>query len=264
MVVRDPVGTPGEPEGRMRPDETTVPVLPCVSAEETLAFYRALGFEVTYEQTRPYLYLAFRWSGFDLHFGRAPEGLDPALENSGGCLVMVDEVAPYHAELTRAMRAAYGKVLARGLPRITRHRPGASRFTLMDPSGNSIIFIRRDEPAEPEYGGSASLEGLARALDQVRIFREFKNDDEAAYRRANSALRRHGDGAPAADRALAYATLVELSVARGDEAQAREWRAMLAGVELTEEERERVGAELGSAEALRAWLDGDGGGADRV
>jgi len=24
----------------------------------------------------------------------------------------------------------------------------------MDPSGNSIIFIQRDEPAELEYGGS--------------------------------------------------------------------------------------------------------------
>ncbi|WP_433700420.1 glyoxalase [Nocardiopsis sp. CA-288880] len=263
MAGTGPVAA-GEPEGRMRPDETTVPVLPCVSAEETLAFYRALGFEVTHEQTRPYLYLAFRWSGFDLHFGRAPEGLDPALETSGGCLVMVDEVAPYHAELTRAMRAAYGKVLGRGLPRITRHRPGASRFTLMDPSGNSIIFIRRDEPAEPGYGGPASPEGLAGALGQVRVFREFKNDDRAAHRRARSALRRHGDGAPVADRALAYATLVELSVALGDEAGAREWRERLAGTVLTGEERERVEAELGNADALRDWLDGDGGGADRA
>lgn len=142
-------GRRGPEAAGTRADETTVPVLPCVSAEATLEFYRALGFEVTHEQTRPYLYLALRWSGFDLHYGRAPKELDPARENSGGCLVMVDAVAPYHAALTRAMRRAYGRVLAKGLPRLTRYRPGASRFTLMDPSGNSIIFIQRDEPGKP-------------------------------------------------------------------------------------------------------------------
>src|SRR5688572_5358843 len=129
----------------VQPNETTVPVLPCVAAEDTLAFWRALGFAVTYEQTKPYLYLAFRWRGFELHYGRASSNVDPSLENTGGCLVMVDTVAPYHAALTEAMRRTYGKVLAKGLPRVTRYRPGAARFIDMDPSGNSIVFIQRDE-----------------------------------------------------------------------------------------------------------------------
>ena len=73
---------------------------------------------------------------------------------------MVDAVAPYHAAFTEAMRRTYGKVLVKGLPRITRYRPGASRFTVMDPSGNSIVFIQRDEPTELEYGGSKSCKGL--------------------------------------------------------------------------------------------------------
>ncbi|GAA2894470.1 hypothetical protein GCM10010517_59170 [Streptosporangium fragile] len=203
-------------EETVRANETVVPVLPCVSARETLDFYRALGFEVTYEQTRPYLYLALRWSGFDLHFGAPPRGMDEPREDIGGCLVMVDAVAPYHAAFTQAMRRAYGKVLSQGLPRITRYRAGASRFTLVDPSGNSIVFIRRDEPAELEYGGSKKLQGLARALDNARILSEFKNDDRAALRALKSALRRHGDRAAALDRALAYATLVELGAAPED------------------------------------------------
>ncbi|SCF46959.1 hypothetical protein GA0070215_1671, partial [Micromonospora marina] len=37
----------------VQPNETTVPMLPCVAPEETLAFWRALGFAVTYEQTKP-------------------------------------------------------------------------------------------------------------------------------------------------------------------------------------------------------------------
>jgi hypothetical protein len=43
-------------DGSVQPNEATVPLLPCVAPEETLAFWRALGFAVTYEQTRPYLY----------------------------------------------------------------------------------------------------------------------------------------------------------------------------------------------------------------
>jgi catechol 2,3-dioxygenase-like lactoylglutathione lyase family enzyme len=228
-------------------NETTVPLLPCSAVEETLEFYQALGFEVTYRQTRPYLYLAVRWSGFDVHFGKPPQGYDPSREDGGGCLVMVDTVAPYHAAFSQAMRAAYGKVLAKGLPRITRFRPGQSRFTLVDPSGNSLIFIQRDEPAELEYGGSKKLHGLAKALDNARIFREFKNDDRAAFRAVNSALRRHGAQAPAVERALALATLVELATALDERDNIDAWMSELATIQLTDAERQRVESELPNA-----------------
>ncbi|GAB3932889.1 hypothetical protein GCM10027614_02870 [Micromonospora vulcania] len=70
---------------------------------------------------------------------------------------------------------------------MTRYRSGASRFSIVDPSGNTIIFIQRDEPAEVEYGGSKALQGLARVLDNARILREFKTDDRAAFRALSSA-----------------------------------------------------------------------------
>lgn len=240
----------------VRPNETAVPTLHCASVEETLEFFQALGFEVTYQQTRPYLYLAFRWSGFDLHYGRAPEGLDPSREHTGGCLVMVDEVAPYHAALVAGMRRHYGKVLARGLPRITRYRSGATRFSLMDPSGNQIIFIQRDEPGDLEYGGSPELEGLAKALDQARIFREFKNDDRAALRHVGSALRRHGNRAPAVDVAMALATLIELSTALDEVGDLPAWMERLRDLDpdLTDDERRRVEAELDIAAHVRLWF----------
>ncbi|MFE0107268.1 glyoxalase [Streptomyces sp. NPDC059009] len=241
-------------------NETTVPVLPCVDADETLAFYRALGFEVTYEMRKPYLYLALAYSGFSLNFGKAPEGADPSREDVGACLVMVDAVAPYHAAFTAAMRQAYGKVLASGRPRITRYRPGASRFTLVDPAGNSVMFIQRDEPMELEYGGSKELPPLARALDNARIYREFKNDDRAAVRVLTSALRRHGDAAPAVDRALALATLVELAVAMGEHGKVEGLALELKALELSEAEQERVADELRLAQDLEAWLGEAGPG----
>ncbi|OLT28292.1 glyoxalase [Nocardiopsis sp. CNR-923] len=246
----------------MRANERVVPVLHCFDPEATIEFFRAIGFEVTHDQRRPYLYLALRWSGFDLHFGRPPKGLDPAMEHTGGCLVMVDDVAAYHAAVTQGMRRTYGRVLGRGLPRVTRYRPGASRFTLMDPSGNSIIVIQRDEPEELEYGGSKDLPPLARALDSARILRDFKTDDLSASRQIKSALRRHGDRATDVQRATALAMLVELSTALGEHEDAADWLGRLRGTALTEEERRVVEAELRNADDLRLWLDGGAGGPD--
>lgn len=227
-------------------NETAVPLLPCSSAQETLGFYQALGFEITHQQTRPYLYLALRRSGFDVHFSKPPQGHDPSREDGGGCLVLVDTVAPYHAAFTQAMRAAYGKVLAAGRPRITRFRPGQTRFTLIDPSGNSLIYIQRDEPAELEYGGSKKLHGLAKALDNARILREFKNDDRAAFRAVRSGLRRHGAQARPVEQALALATLIELATVLGDQAEIDVRMRELRTIQLTDAELQRVENELRS------------------
>ncbi|MGW4892533.1 glyoxalase [Kitasatospora sp. NPDC004240] len=248
----------------VRPNETTVPVLPCLSADDTIGFYRALGFEVTYEMRRPYLYLVLEWSGFALHFGRPPKDLE-AGANGTTCLVLVDAVAAYHAAFTAAMRRTHGKVLASGTPRITRYRPGASRFTLVDPSGNSLIFIQRDEPMELEYGGSRDLTPLARALDNARILREFKNDDRAAFRALTSALRRHGEGSPVVERALAVAALIELSAALDEReriaALAEELRVLTG--RLSDAERQRLAGESRAAADLDSWLaDATGGRPD--
>ncbi|WP_344870731.1 glyoxalase [Allokutzneria multivorans] len=210
-----------------------MPLLSCVHPDETLAFWRALGFKTIYEQRKPYLYFAFRWSGFDIHYGRASDSVDPAAEKTGGCLVMVDDVAAYHATFVAAMREVYGKVLAKGLPRITRYRPGASRFTIVDPSGNSIVFIQRDEPMELEYGGSKKLAGLAKALDNARILREFKNDDRAAQRALKSGLKRHGDSASTQEKAQALEMLIEVSMELDDEVA--EWRDQLRNLPLSDE-----------------------------
>ncbi|MDG4798182.1 glyoxalase [Micromonospora sp. WMMD1082] len=239
---------------RVQPNETTVPLLHCVDVDQTIAFWTALGFAVTYEQRKPYVYLALRWSGFELHYGRAPRDLDPAAENTGGCLVMVDAVAPYHAAFTTAMRQAYGKVLARGLPRITRYRPGASRFSVVDPSGNTIIFIARDEPEELEYGGSPQLSGLARVLDNARILREFKSDDKAAFRALNSGLRRHGETASPVEQALALAGLIELSIALQEPERVPDWGARLQALTLTSAERDQVRQAVADPDILDPWL----------
>lgn len=189
--------------------ESAVPLLWSRKAQLSglLDFYRGLGFEVTHEQTRPYVYGAVARSEYQLHFVARPEGVDAELS----CLVLVDDVAAYHREFTAALRARLGKVPAKGIPRITRFKPGQTRFTMVDPAGNHVLVIQRDEPRELEYGGSKELEGLARVLDNVRILRDFKNDDAAALRVLDVGLRRYGSTATPEDLERARRERAELS-----------------------------------------------------
>lgn len=234
--------------------DTTIPLLPCVSPDATLEFFGALGFEVTYNQTRPYLYLAFRRDDVEVHYGKAPAGLDPADESSGGCLVMTDDVAGYHRAFTESLRARYGKVLATGRPRITRFRAGQSRFTAVDPSGNNLIFISREEPMELEYGGSKKLTGLAKVIDNARILRDFKTDHAAAARALDSGLRRHRATASVRDVARALAARAELAVSLNDAARVDQMAAELRSLPLTDDDRAALSDDLRAASDLGSWL----------
>jgi hypothetical protein len=232
---------------------TTIPLLPCTAADPNAEFYAALGFDTSDRQTKPYLYMAFTLGDIGLHFKDPAPHLDPGDELSGGCLVLVDDVAGYHRDFTDRLRVHYGRVPATGLPRLTRLRPGASRFCLYDPSGNCIVFINRDEP-EVEYGGASALSGLPKALDNVRIFRDFKNDDTLAVRALDTALRRHRDTASRVDVARALADRVELAIALGDQAGADAVRSELDAMALTAHERELIAPELRAIADLQRWL----------
>lgn len=49
-------------------NEMMIPALPCVSIKDTLAFYVAMGFEITYEQARPNTYACVKHDNIELHF----------------------------------------------------------------------------------------------------------------------------------------------------------------------------------------------------
>jgi hypothetical protein len=169
-------------------DETAIPVFPCASPDETLEFYQTLGFEVTHEQKKPYVYLAVKRGGFDLHFhgGGKP---DPQ-RAAGLCLVMVSDVEPHHRAFAAALKGKLGRVPTAGQPRITRLRKGQSRFTVVDPGGNSIIFIARDE-AEYEYPDKekwAKLSPMERALEMAANFRDMRGMDVSAAKVLDLAL----------------------------------------------------------------------------
>jgi catechol 2,3-dioxygenase-like lactoylglutathione lyase family enzyme len=191
-------------------DATTIPCLPCVSMAESLDFYRALGFEVTYQQKSPNEYAVVRQGGCEIHlFGL--KGLK-AEDGYSVCCVVVPEVEPLHRSFSEALRQKYGKLPIAGFPRITRFKAGQTRFTLTDPSGNSIICVKRSA-----HGGGSreKLTGLAKALDTAAKLRDESGDDESAAKVLDVALGRYRE-AVALDRARALAARAELAVALGE------------------------------------------------
>lgn len=231
-------------------DGLAIPLLPCVSLEQVLPFWEMIGFEVTYRQKAPNPYAVIKRGNYELHF-YGLKGLDPQQAFST-CVVIVPDVERLHAAFAQRLRAATGKVPTAGLPRITRLRPGQTRFTVVDPSGNSVIFVKKgpeDEAAAEEYK-QAGQPPLQQAVSTAARLRDFKNDDAAAAKVLDTALKRHPEAAPI-DRARALAARVELAAAMGEREVAQARYQELAAVALTTEEREGLRDELRlAAEAL--------------
>jgi len=226
----------------------TIPVLPCVSLPETFAFYQALGFEVTYQQRTPNVYGAMRRGDVNLHF-MGIKGLVPA-EAYSACLVMVTEVETLHRTFADGLRRTYGAVPLSGMPRISRMKKGQSRFTVVDVAGNSVIFIRQDAPDDYDEAAAepTSDSRLGRALRTAARLRDFKNDDAAAARVLDVALRKPGPSIPL-ERARALVARAEIAIALGDPERARSARVEIEDLPLADE-RARIRTELAELDAL--------------
>jgi hypothetical protein len=234
--------------------ESTIPLFPCGALTETLDFYRALGFEVLYQQEEPYLYAAVRRGGVELHFSK----LTTWHSGSAVCLVFVPRVADYHRRFSDALRVKYGNVPTAGLPRITRFRKGHTRFHLFDPSGNVLLCIERDEP-EKDYGWhQAERSSLASAIDTAVFLRDIYVNDKAAAQVLDKALGQNDPGEPV-ERARALAARAELAVAMGDVDRAAALRHELRRIPLSNQDRVRFHDELEAADAVERWRAQAGG-----
>lgn len=228
-----------------------IPLLPCTSLQETLDFYRTLGFAITYQQTEPYLYAAIQQSDLHLHFSRlSAYGAKNAF---GACLVFVPAVSPVHRAFADSLRTQRGRVPTAGVPRITRLRPGDTRFKLFDPSGNLLIYIDADE-AEGSYQWSEKAQSpLALALENAIFLRDTYANDQAAAKVLEKALASPQPTAPL-ERALALAALAELAVALGDESRALAAEDELSQILLSDAERQQYHTEFHAAAELRRWI----------
>lgn len=214
----------------------TIPILPCESIEETLVFWECLGFRITYKQTRPYQYGVIERGGYQLHFGRV-KGMDITQNLYSGCIIMISDVEKVYRELIEKLKANLGKVSHSGIPRISRMKPGTTRFTLTDISGNSIIFINYGDADQETYEkvDDKSQSPLQRAIAVAIRFRDYKQDERAAAAILDAAFRKI-ENENKRDVAEALIIRIDLAIFMNDPVKAGEFRSQLNKMELLEEE----------------------------
>lgn len=174
----------------------TVPVLFAASLDETLDFWEALGYEKTYYQKSPYGYGVMSRGEYGLHF--IQQTLKPE-ENPISCLVIVTDVELVHQNFSKALKGKLGRVPNKGLPRITRIRLGQTRFTVTDPSGNSVTFIKfgdEDEEMKVNSEQRGDQSPMEFAISRAKRFRESKLDLSGAAKILDVALERYGGESP--------------------------------------------------------------------
>ncbi|UED84101.1 bleomycin resistance protein [Streptomyces profundus] len=230
--------------------ESVIPLLPCLSLDETLDFYRALDFEVTFHQPKPYPFGAVRRGGIQLQFF-GMRGYDPA-RGYGGAYVNTDDVDTLHAAFRAGLKRATGRVPTRGLPRLGTPRDmsyGVRQFLMTDPGGNTLRF---GQPISDDFTLRAiPSERYARALHQALLLGVSKGDHTAGARIIDHALA--ADGAPPALLLLRLLVLrAELAVALDQDEAAAGWLARAEEVPLDAADRASLADELGRLDELRA------------
>ncbi|GKQ36872.1 VOC family protein [Streptomyces sp. A012304] len=230
--------------------EETIPMLPCRSLQPVLDFYTVLGFEVTFRQKSPNPYAVVQRGGIQLHFFGMKK-YEPT-ESYSTCYIRTDDVDALHEAFRTGLKAAYGRVPTRGLPRIgslkdTSH--GVRQFLVTDPGGNCLRIgqpTSRDHHHRP-----APEEPFSRALHHAALLADSRDDPAGAAKIIERVLRR-ADERPTPVQLLRLLVL-RADVARrlGDETTATSALAEAEAVHLTAEERRAVRDDLERLEELR-------------
>lgn len=172
------------------PEQIMIPALPCASITETLDFYVAMGFEITYQQQRPNLYACVKYEDIDLHFF-AMKGYE-AVNSYSTCLVLIRDADALHAIFKTNLKQALGKVPIAGIPRITRpnhnNAAGDRRFNVVDPGGNWIRFIQQDSPQQEIETTDKVSTKLSRAVKAATLLVDAKGDFSGAATMLDAAL----------------------------------------------------------------------------
>ncbi|WP_337101816.1 hypothetical protein [Paenibacillus sp. YIM B09110] len=137
-----------------------IPILPCPSIKEQVAFYENLGFTIVQLYTRPNPYAVVQYGSIEIHFYGSKRTL-PA-ENPSMCYLKVDDVNAVHEAFSTGLKQALGKIPRTGVPRISKLKDLKEdrRFIVTDMGGNTLfigtpnaevkdpVFFRAIEKAE--------------------------------------------------------------------------------------------------------------------
>ncbi|MBC7813210.1 MAG: VOC family protein [Burkholderiales bacterium] len=228
------------------PDQYMIPALPCRSINETLEFYVALGFEITYQQERPNNYAVVKRGGIEMHFFSMRD-YEPSASYST-CLVVVPDVEALRKAFVEGARSHYGRMPAAGIPRITPLRnkaDGGKGFNVIDPGGNWIRIFQTaaaitssDTPEKP-----AVLTKLSRAIHAANLLAESKGDYAAAAKMLDGALAQ-AENEPLIHRVQALVARAEVAVTMGEPQIARNMLSQVQAFDLSAEDRAALADEF--------------------
>jgi hypothetical protein len=229
-------------------NETMIPILPCRSIKDTLAFYVAMGFEITYQQERPNTYACVKWGAIDLHFFTLKD-YDPA-QSYSSCLIVADDLDNIYQQVVASLRQHYGKLPVAGIQRITKPNNNNAacdrRFNIADPGGNWIRFSQRTtaQNTEPEpVKEKAVSTKLSRAFHAAELIAETKGDAEAAAKMLDTALA-YDKQVPAIQRVKALALRATLALTMGDKVLSNKMLGDVRHITLNDDERTALTEEL--------------------
>lgn len=237
-------------------EEFVEPLFPSRALDETVRFYKALGFQAMEHTTTPYPYAELRRGKLWLYFTHL--AMYAKSKAFGALMVIVPDVASYHQEFAEGLRTEYGRIPTAGVPRITRLSLDRARFHIFDPAGNMLLYVGRTQVEEAAWEPPGTGSDLAQALENAVFLRDIYANDQAAAGVLDRALKGASSPDPV-ERARALAVRAELAVAQGDVQAARAVRMELAQIELPQEARDRYRHELEAADVLERWLAGEGG-----
>src|SRR5687768_14197094 len=174
-------------------NERTYPILPCADLDAAIAFYRALGFERTYRQLKPNPCAVVRREDIHIHLCGI-DGFDPEQSYASAIVVVPDPDALYQS-FAAGLRAAYGKLPVKGIPRVTRPRKRFGTvygFSLVDLGGN-WLRVSGLGVAESSTEGPLATDketGLAGVLEVATRLGDAHGDEVKALRTLESGLKR--------------------------------------------------------------------------
>ncbi|MGH2444597.1 MAG: bleomycin resistance protein [Candidatus Limnocylindria bacterium] len=234
------------------PAERMIPLLPCRLIDDQLAFYEALGFEVTYRQKAPNVYASVARGRIELHFF-VMKGYDPAASYST-CYVFVANIDDLYEQFRIGLKELFGRIPTRGIPRIGPLKDmsyGVRQFLMTDPGGNIIRIGQPIEAAQTAADGPPSR--LAKAFEAASMLADSKLDPVTAARVLDAAMAETDDDPP---ELLVRARILraDVAIATGDDSRAAELLDLVAATSLTDAARADLADALARADDLRATL----------
>lgn len=159
-----------------------MPILPCQSIKEQVAFYENLGFKTIQIYNSPNPYAVVRYGALEMHFYGSKRTLPN--ENPIMCYLEVDDVNRIYEEFTSGLKENIGKIPRSGIPRISKLKDLTydRRFTITDVGGNTL-FVGTPNAlvSDPPYFRTIESMGYAKNFEIIYDLMYSKEDSNSAF-----------------------------------------------------------------------------------